>query len=433
MSRYRDFCCCLGIILAGSALPLANAKGQANTPRQCLQYVRRADRDIPISEEGGLTNPDSARQLRQAAAGVCLQKFAQVSVPSGQLLPLAEIAAIAQDYAAFRKAVAECISSTTGDSAQGQVFLQAVIMLGKTDGVSRLAVAGEYVHELDSLARKTRNNASARALVQAAEILATRYNTGTQDDSSKKYADASVAAARLISDSTRNAVAKYLLVAYIHQAEIAMTRSDWEMATQILADAQRNLAFYSSAATELGQLRAAYALLGKPAPALQATTWVDSSGYSTQVAWKDHATILAFGAHWCLPCRASYPSLVRLMGEFKHSPLQLVIVTQTYGYFGEKTALTGAQEIALDSSYFLKEHNLPARVAITDVLKMPDEEGRLDPPRAPDEHAYGVSSLPQTILIDRNGIVQAVYLGWNIANEGHIQTALRRILSSAKM
>jgi thiol-disulfide isomerase/thioredoxin len=139
-------------------------------------------------------------------------------------------------------------------------------------------------------------------------------------------------------------------------------------------------------------------------------------------------TVLAFGAHWCGPCRASYPSVIRMANTFKGHPVQFVLATNTYGYFEEHAALTPQQEVAYDTGYFFGEHHLPVTLAISAPDTHEDTEGRVVAAMTGNDQAYQVRAIPQTVVIDKQGIVRAILVGWSPANEGRITTLLRDLL-----
>ena len=99
---------------------------------------------------------------------------------------------------------------------------------------------------------------------------------------------------------------------------------------------------------------------------------------------KGKVVLLNFWATWCPPCREEIPSMVKLNSSMVGKPFQMVAVSVDEG---------GQQ--AVDS--FLKERgfNLPA-------YTNPDGKAA---------RIYGVTGVPETFIIDRNGIVVKKVIG----------------------
>lgn len=118
------------------------------------------------------------------------------------------------------------------------------------------------------------------------------------------------------------------------------------------------------------------ALIGKPAPDFTLPA-LDANGPALSA--KDFAgqvTVVNFFASWCLPCRAEHPLLFAL-GKDSHVPVIGIAwkdkVSDTAGYIGELGS--PYRKIGLDES---------GRVGID----------------------FGVTGVPETFILDRNGIVR---------------------------
>ena len=48
-------------------------------------------------------------------------------------------------------------------------------------------------------------------------------------------------------------------------------------------------------------------------------------------------TLLEFTAHWCGPCRESYPGVNRLRQQYGPKGFRVVMVTRYWGYFSQGT------------------------------------------------------------------------------------------------
>ena len=97
---------------------------------------------------------------------------------------------------------------------------------------------------------------------------------------------------------------------------------------------------------------------------------------------KGKVVILDFWATWCGPCRRALP-----------------IVAKVAGSYGDKVELCAVneREEAEEIREFLTENKITCTVAL-------DVDGSVG-------EAYGVTGIPQTVIIDANGIVRSVHVG----------------------
>ena len=125
-------------------------------------------------------------------------------------------------------------------------------------------------------------------------------------------------------------------------------------------------------------------LVDKPAPALKATEWLGSTP-QTLASLRGKVVLLDFWATWCKPCIEMYPEMRAWAQEF--GPQGLVILGVT----------NHSRQSSAQVKRFFDREKLPWPVAI-------DQRNltHID---------YGVSPIPHTFLIDRNGIVRLSHRG----------------------
>ena len=124
---------------------------------------------------------------------------------------------------------------------------------------------------------------------------------------------------------------------------------------------------------------------GKPAPALNSTVWLGSKPPLT----KGRPVLLFFWAHWCSDCKAEGPLLASL-------PKELIVIapTQHYGYMGAVENVPPAAETKYIDEVrrkFYPEWSVP----------LSEENFK----------AYGASTTPTLVFIDRRGIVRLYHPG----------------------
>ncbi len=125
------------------------------------------------------------------------------------------------------------------------------------------------------------------------------------------------------------------------------------------------------------------ALEGKPAPAMN----LELLGSDGKLDLADHrgknVVILDFWASWCGPCRIGLPIVTEVAGQFKEKGVVLYAVNVGEG--------------KVKAQAFVEQTGLSATVAL-------DTTGDT-------QRDYGASSIPMTVIIDKDGIVHEVHRG----------------------
>jgi thiol-disulfide isomerase/thioredoxin len=127
-------------------------------------------------------------------------------------------------------------------------------------------------------------------------------------------------------------------------------------------------------------------LEGKPAPAL-ITTQMMGSAKAPVTAGKP--VLLFFWAHWCADCKAEAPFLKQLVPG-----LVVIAPTQHYGYVGATENVPPAEEAKYIDQ--IRQQFYPG-------LPVPLSEENFK--------AYGASTTPTIVLVDRKGIVRLYHPG----------------------
>jgi peroxiredoxin len=140
-------------------------------------------------------------------------------------------------------------------------------------------------------------------------------------------------------------------------------------------------------------------LIGNNAPAFELPS-VDGNS----VALKDlkgKVVVLDFWASWCGPCRAAMPKLENVQQAMADQPVQVVGVN-----LGDDRET--AEQIA-------------EQLGITFPLVLDSESSLGD--------LYHVNAIPQTVVIDQKGIVQAVHLGNSANLQSQLTKQIRQLLA----
>ena len=137
-------------------------------------------------------------------------------------------------------------------------------------------------------------------------------------------------------------------------------------------------------------------LVGRPAPALQATQYLGVKP-PTLESLKGSPVLLFFWAHWCGDCKAEVPIIARLRQEFAPSGLVVIGPTQFYGYAAQGNDATPAQERAYIESvrqrYYASLPDMPVPLSKQNF------------------NTYGASTTPTLVILNRAGQVAMYHPG----------------------
>lgn len=139
---------------------------------------------------------------------------------------------------------------------------------------------------------------------------------------------------------------------------------------------------------------------GKAAPSCP----VSANGENSELTLNDYkgkVVYLDFWASWCPPCKESFPLLSGLWKELQDKGLEIVAVN--------------VDEDSQDAAQFLQKHPVPFEIVMDPEGKCPSD--------------YGVMAMPSSYLIDKNGIVRHVHLGFRSGDIGELREKLLALLS----
>lgn len=131
----------------------------------------------------------------------------------------------------------------------------------------------------------------------------------------------------------------------------------------------------------------------------------------------DHVVLLNFWGTWCPPCRQELPHIAELQKRFAgQQAFRLVAIS--YPPFGQADDLQSLRE---ETASLLKRMK----------LDLPTYSDPNDMTRAAVDQVIGFEGYPTTVLLDRHGVIRAVWAGYRPGVETEIERYVDKILSEA--
>jgi thiol-disulfide isomerase/thioredoxin len=304
-------------------------------------------------------------------------------------------------------------------------------------GINQQAEA--YLRELDAL-----SDAVLPAKVAAHTQLLGRYDYADNDDGLNAQAKILLVLARRAIEtnampmaSAHPAQGEYpaqpayntaylpMVNAYRSLARAAGDYLHADSALLILDEAERVIGpGWAQGAASVADSRAMYELVGKSATPIDGKWWINAADGSVIKPGSGKVSVVQFTAHWCVPCKKSYPPMNRLMEQYKGKPVESIMATSLYGYIGTQRNLTPEQEVAADREYYSVEHKLSSVVAIN-----PSVDFRSPEFKSSNDGRYAVGGIPEIVIIDKKGVIRATVVGWDRGNEARFAALIDKLLA----
>lgn len=196
-----------------------------------------------------------------------------------------------------------------------------------------------------------------------------------------------------------------------------------EKMTALLDNAKRGIASVQSR-IEADRLR--QELVGKPMIQPEVTAWVNGTPLAA-ADLQGKVVVLDFWAVWCGPCIATFPHLKEWQEKYADKGLVMIGLTKNYGYGWDDEAKrpakptekpTAEEELAALEK-FATHHELKHRLAV-----MPDGSEL--------SKQYGVTGIPQIVVIDQKGIIRLIRVGSGEANAHDVEAMLEELLGGTQ-
>lgn len=182
-------------------------------------------------------------------------------------------------------------------------------------------------------------------------------------------------------------------------------------AVKVLDDFAKGVSDNAALVSRVNRTKVQYTLPGTAAPALPMLSTIGD--FKSLEEWKGKVVLVDFFAHWCGPCKASFPDMKQLYNDLHSKGLEIVGATTYYGYYKQEKDLKREAEFE-KMKEFKAEYGLPWPIVY-------GERSIFDP--------YGVTGIPHVAIIDRKGIVHSIKIGYDKASFAHFREEVEKLLA----
>jgi hypothetical protein len=412
-------------------------KTSATTPAACLQdvhdYAAKRQQEMMAATAPPANQPrtpESTARLNQTRAPLvaqinqdktrmakeCAAKFDIKAVPGKDLVSLADLYLEAGQLDMTKATVEHALGLRTMSPAERSSLLVYAVRAGLKEPKSdeRNARLESYVAELDRSA-----DASIEQKLDAHVQMNSWYRYDDVDEGIMRHSNWIIDTFRKLSPDQRKKYGSAAVGAYVNLAEALAGEGMNEKALGLLRSTTTELSDIATAPRSVNPEIERLELVGTPGAAITAPRWLNMPKGATSLSMPGSVTLLEFSAHWCIPCKESYPGVNRLRAKFGGQGFRVVLSTQLYGYFEQERNLSPEAEFEHDRAYFA-EHGLDVPVAVGDRSSATAHD--------PNEEHYKVGGIPQIHLIDKHGRIRLVMVGYDDANEPKLAQMIEDLL-----
>ena len=420
----------LVLVIAQVQQPAPPAVVLPDTPADCVKTVRdfAGKRQQQLRPPTGMTS-EILRQVereRIAIAKDCAAKFDVAAIAVSNLPALADLYTEAGQPDHAKVALDRALAAKEMPAADRAVVLAQAVRSGLREPKSpgRNARLEAYVDELDRLPESVFEQQFI-----AHNALNNYYRADDIDEGIVKHSTWIIDASQTFTPEQRNRLSMNVANAYANMAEALAGQGLTEKAIDLLRRGQAE--WKGVPRVDEGYLLPVIErlnLVGTVGTPITAPTWFNMPEGKTSLEMPGAVTLLEFTAHWCGPCKESYPGIKRLLAKYGPQGFRVVFATELYGYFGTEQRLSPEAEIERDRGYFVKAEGFDVPIAISARAEPELVNGR--PFYAPDKNlaAYKVGGIPQIHLLDKQGKIRLIMVGYDDANEPRLAKMIEDLL-----
>jgi tetratricopeptide (TPR) repeat protein len=356
-------------------------------------------------------------QARIAMAKECAERVSARPISDKDLVSMADLYNEGGQADKAKETIAHALSLKSVSPTDRAAVLVYAIRAGLREPITseRNNRLERYVDELDRSAA-----ASSDQKLDAHVQMNNYYRYDDIDSGIIRHSTWIIEYAKKLSPDPHQKIGSAAANAYVNMAQAWAGQGMNDKALALLDSAKTDLKDNPNIARSVDPEIALLKLVGTPAAAITAPRWLNMPQGKTELAMPGSVTLLEFSAHWCTPCKESYPGVNRLRTKYGSKGFRVVLATQLYGYFEGNRNITADMEVEYDRKYFA-EHGLDVPIAIG-----PESSGNA---RDLNEEHYKVGGIPQIHLIDKKGRIRLVMVGYDDANEPKLGKLIEGLLN----
>jgi thiol-disulfide isomerase/thioredoxin len=420
----------LALVISQVPQPGAPPVALPDTPAECVKVVRdhATKRMQQLRPPTGLTS-EIIRQVekeRIALAQDCAAKFDAATIAARELTGLADLYTEAAKPELAKLALDRALAARDLPVAERAAVLVQAVRSGLREPKSpeRNARLETYVDELDRMPESVFDQKFS-----AHNSLNGYYRADDIDAGIVKHSMWIIDASKTFTPDQRQRLGPSVANAYANIAEAWAGQGMTEKALELLRrghadwkDVPRASEGYFLPVIER------LSLVGTPGAAITAPHWLNAPAGTTSIEMPGAVTLVEFTAHWCGPCKESYPGIKRLLAKYGSQGFRVVFATELYGYFGAEQKLPPEVELERDREYFTKKEGFDVPIAIGARQTPEIVNGR--PVYKPDPNfaAYKVGGIPQIHLLDKQGKLRLIMTGYDDENEAKLAKIIEDLL-----
>jgi len=420
------------LIAAVALSTLVSAQtSQPATPAGCVQAAR--DFTVTRQRAAERITAEVVQQIQAekvVLARRCAAQFDLATVPFTDLAALIELYGEASEPELASATLDRALGATAMPAAaRADVLLQAIMSgLREPKSEARNARLEGWVAMLDALPGSVRDQQ-----VMAHSRMNGYYRGDDIDAGIIRHSTWLIETAKAFEAAERTRHGSSIVRAYVNMAEAWAGQGRTEEALALLRTAARDWSDVTSSARSVDSVIARYELVGTTAAPIVAPRWLNMPEGTSSLPMTGAVTLLEFTAHWCGPCKESYPGLKRLLARFGDRGFRVVLATELYGYFQNERPLTEDEEYARDRDYFAHEGlRVPVAIAGQRQLPVRDASGNYVVTRNPNDQHYEVGGIPQIHIIGPDGRIHLIMVGYDDANEPQLAALIESLLPRSR-
>jgi thiol-disulfide isomerase/thioredoxin len=420
---------------AGANAQVEHPTPKGETPAACLAEVRdyyaAQQKTIPALDPAK-PNPERTAmiqklsQVRLAMAKDCSDRFDPKTVADKDLADAINVYLDANATDRAKTAIDRALTVKTGTPSDRATILSRAVTVILREPISpeRNGRLEKLVDELDAIPGDFTDQ---RFPAHSAMLGYYRYDD--LDGGIIKHSTWLIENGKKLIPDQRKRYATSVISGYVDMAQAWAGQGMNDKALGLFRQALLDWADAPTVANRVNPEIERYSLVGTPGAPITAPRWLNMPAGKTSLDLAGKVTLLEFSAHWCVPCKESYPGVNRLRAKYGPQGFQVVLATQMYGYFQTEKNLPAETEFARDKTYFA-EHGLDVPIAVGDrpAAATRSPGGTMTSPRDPNDAHYKVGGIPQIHLIDRQGRIRLVMVGYDDANEEKLAKMIEAML-----